>query len=62
MGSVDHMRLEEFQIRDVSVASLELDHLLNFSELSLRERTIGITMTMNQYENLLTILPAIFAG
>lgn len=62
MGSIDHMRLEKLKIRDVSVASLKLDHLLDFSKLSLRERAIGITVTMNQYENLLAFFPAVFAS
>lgn len=61
-STVEHLGLEQLQVRNVGVLALELAHLANLLHLSHDEGAVGVTVTVDQSQNRLTFLPAVLAG
>jgi len=62
MSPIDHLGLEEFEIADICVPSLEFNHVSNLLQLAVDERSISIALGMDTSKNIVAILPPIFLG
>lgn len=59
--SVDHVRFKKLKVRDVRVGTLEFDDFADLGHLLVDERRVGVTLCVNQRENLDSFFPAIFS-
>jgi hypothetical protein len=60
--AIEHLRLEELLDGDVGVLPLELNHLLDLGHLEGDERRVGVTLAVDEGENLVALLPAVVTG
>lgn len=61
MSSINHVGLEELEIGDVSMATFEFAHVLDFIELKQDEWRIAVALCVDESEHIVTLFPAIFA-
>ncbi len=59
VGSIDHFRLEQFEIADVGVAAFELDHVSYLLHFEVNERSISIALGVDKSKNVVTFLPSV---
>ena len=62
VGSVDHVRFEQLEVRDVGVVALELAHVLDILELSGNEGAVRVAFAVDEGENGMAIFPAVLAS
>ena len=62
MSAIDHVRLEQLQVGDVSVAALKFAHVLDLLELMHDEGCLSIAFGVDEGENIVAFFPAILAG
>ena len=61
MRSIDHVWLEQLQIRNVAVAGLEFTHVLDILVLVCNERAIWVSFTMNKSQHPVAVFPSVLA-
>lgn len=61
-GTVEHLGLEKVEVGDVGVAALKFAHVLDILKLVRDKRVVGVALAVNEGENSVAILPAVFAG
>jgi hypothetical protein len=61
VGTIDHVRLEQLEIGNVSIVPFKLAHLLDFLEFELDKGIVRIAFTMNQREHSVTVFPAVLS-
>ena len=62
MGSVDHVRLQKLEIRDIGIVALELAHLFDVLKFPRDPRTIGVAFAVNQCQDCVAVFPAVLAS
>lgn len=61
MSSIDHMRLEKLEIRDISVATFELARVFDLLQLLEDESIVPVAFGVDSCQYTMAVLPAIFA-
>ena len=62
VGAVDHLGLEELEVRYVGVVALELAHVFDFLQLGEDEAVVGVAFAVNEGQDGVAIFPAVLAG
>jgi hypothetical protein len=59
VSSVDHLRLEQFKVRDVGIGTLELDDFTDLCHFLGDERRVHITVSVHQSKNTDGVFPTV---
>ena len=62
MGAIDHLGLEELEVRHVGVVAFELAHVFDFLQLGEDEAVVGVALAVDEGQDGVAVFPAILAG
>ena len=62
MSPIDHVRLQQLEVRDIGVVALELAHVFDILKFSGNEGTMRIAFSVDERQNCMAIFPAVFAS
>jgi hypothetical protein len=62
MRAVDHMRLEELEVANISIATFELAHITDFLELMHHIRSLSVALGVYESEDVVALFPSVLAG
>lgn len=62
MCPVDHLWLEQFEVRDVGIVSFELAHVLDLVQFKQDERRIAVAFGVNASQDVVTFFPSVLTS
>jgi hypothetical protein len=62
VSAVDHVRLEELQVRNIVIATFELAHVLDLLKFGHDEGSITIAFGMDKSKHIVAFFPPVFAS